>query len=121
LSTDPGGSSVPGTAPTSQDTVKQAVARIAHTIVEALREVSLRDLALAALPGIAGLLFFFATGVGMGHRQARFGFAIEPTGALRFVTPGVLGVVRSGQSVSVRTARVRRVRRPQRATADRAA
>lgn len=120
-SAGPGGDPVVGAASSPQDTVKTAVARIAHTIVEALREVSLKDLALAALPGIAGLLFFFATGVGMGHRQARFGFAIEPTGTLRFLTPGVLGVVRSGHSVAVRTARVRRGVRPHRGTTDRAA
>jgi hypothetical protein len=68
---------------------------------EALREVTLKDLALAALPGLAAILFFFLTGIGIGHRQARFGFALEPTGALRFAVRGPLGVVRPGGFTSV--------------------
>ena len=57
-------------------------------MVEALREVSLKDLALAALPGIAGLMFLFALGVGLGHRQAWFAFSLDTGGALRFAVHG---------------------------------
>lgn len=72
------------------------------SVAKALREVTLKDLALAALPGIAGLLFVFMTGIGLGHRQAKFGFIMQRTGALRFVAGGPLGVVRSGGFVSLR-------------------
>ena len=75
-------------------------------MVEALREVSLKDLALAALPGIAGLMFLFALGVGLGHRQARFAFSLDTGGALRFAVHGPLGAVRSGKLISVRPRRV---------------
>ena len=76
-----------------------------NSVATALREVTLKDLALAALPGIAGLMFVFLTGIGLGHRQARFGFVMETTGALRFAAGGPLGVVRPGGSIAVRTRR----------------
>ena len=101
--------------------MSETVSRITDSLIAALREVSLKDLALAALPGIAGLMLFFATGVGLGHRQARFGFAMEPTGTLRFAAPGPLGVVRSGQFVSVHVRRTRRDGRPGLRTVGRAA
>ena len=63
--------------------------------------MTLKDLALAALPGLAGLLFFLATGVGVGHRQARFSFAVETGGALRLAPRGPLGLVQSGGLVRV--------------------
>jgi hypothetical protein len=75
-----------------------AATTIAREVREALREVTLKDLALAALPGIAGLLFFLATGVGLGHRQARFSFALETSGA-RLAPRGPLGLVGSGSFV----------------------
>lgn len=73
-----------------------------ESVTTALREVTLKDLALAALPGIAGLIFVFTTGIGLGHRQAKFGFLMETTGALRFAARGPLGVVRSGGFIAVR-------------------
>ncbi|MFM8598370.1 MAG: hypothetical protein ACKOB8_05120 [Mycobacterium sp.] len=76
--------------------------QISLGVREALRNVSVTELALAALPGLVGLLFFFASGVGLGRRQARFGFALQSTGAIRFAARGPLGVVRSGTMVSVR-------------------
>lgn len=76
--------------------------QISLGVREALRNVSVTELALAALPGLVGLLFFFASGVGLGRRQARFGFALQSTGAIRFAARGPLGVVRSGSLVSVR-------------------
>lgn len=75
--------------------------QIAQALREALRTVSLAELALAALPGLAGLLVFFATGVKMGHRQAKFGFAMEMTGIMRFAPTGPLGIVRTGSFVAV--------------------
>ena len=77
--------------------------QIFHGVREALRNVSLTELALAALPGVAGLLFFFATGVGLGRRQAKFGFAMASSGAMRFAVRGPLGVVRNGSTVAVHT------------------
>ncbi|MBU3686251.1 MAG: hypothetical protein FGM25_07605 [Mycobacterium sp.] len=76
--------------------------QISLGVREALRNVSVTELALAALPGLVGLLFFFASGVGLGRRQARFGFALQSTGAMRFAAPGPLGVVRSGSQIAVR-------------------
>ena len=75
------------------------------SLKSALREVTLEDLALAALPGIAGLLFALSTGIGLGRRQAKFNFVMESTGALRFAARGPLGVVRSGGFIAVRAAR----------------
>lgn len=75
--------------------------QIAQALREALRTVSLAELALAALPGLAGLLVFFATGVRIGHRQAKFGFAMEMTGIMRFAPAGPLGVVRTGSFIAV--------------------
>ena len=92
-----------------------------QSVTTALREVTLKDLALAALPGIAGLIFVFTTGIGLGHRQAKFGFLMETTGALRFAARGPLGVVRSGGFIAVR-ARKAAMRGPAGSTAvDRAA
>jgi hypothetical protein len=102
-------SSVPGRPATDGGWTRRVgdtVGRIVHEVVETLREVSLKDLALAALPGIAGLMFLFALGVGLGHRQARFTFSLDTGGALRFAVHGPLGVVRSGQLISVRTRRL---------------
>lgn len=75
--------------------------QIAQALRDALRTLSLAELALAALPGLAGLLVFFATGVKMGHRQAKFGFAMEMTGIMRFAPTGPLGIVRTGSFVAV--------------------
>lgn len=77
-------------------------AQIAHAIREGLKSVSLTELALAALPGLAALFVFFATGIGLGHRQARYGFVMHITGIMRFAPSGPLGVVRSGSFVAVR-------------------
>ena len=102
-------SSVPGGPATDGGWTRRVgdtASRIAHEVVEALREVSLKDLALAALPGIAGLMFLFALGVGLGHRQARFAFSLDTGGALRFAVHGPLGAVRSGKLISVRPRRV---------------
>lgn len=75
--------------------------QIAHGVREALRNVSVTELAIAALPGVVGLFFFFATGVGLGRRQAKFGFAMASSGAMRFAVRGPLGVVRNGSTVAV--------------------
>ena len=99
-----------GATPDAGDSVAAGVGKwlgdaattIAREVREALREVTLKDLALAALPGIAGLLFFLATGVGLGHRQARFSFALETSGA-RLAPRGPLGLVGSGSLVRMRS------------------
>jgi hypothetical protein len=72
-------------------------------VATALREVTLKDLAIAALPGIAGLIFVFTTGIGLGHRQAKFGFVLESNRALRFAARGPLGVARPGGFIAVRS------------------
>ena len=99
-----------GATPDADESVAAGVGRwlgdaattIAREVREALREVTLKDLALAALPGIAGLLFFLVTGVGLGHRQARFSFALETSGA-RLAPRGPLGLVGSGSLVRMRS------------------
>ena len=80
-----------------------AATTIGREVRQALREVTLKDLALAALPGIAGLLFFLVTGVGLGHRQARFSFALETSGA-RLAPRGPLGLVGSDSLVRMHSA-----------------
>ncbi len=91
----------PVTPPTANSWISGIATQIFHGVREALRNVSLTELALAALPGAVGLIFFFATGVGLGRRQAKFGFAMASSGAVRFAVRGPLGVVRSGSSVAV--------------------
>jgi hypothetical protein len=91
----------PTVAPTAPNWLSGVASQIFHGVREALRNVTLTELALAALPGVAGLLFFFGTGIGLGHRQAKFGFALASSGAVRFAVRGPLGVVRNGSSVSV--------------------
>jgi hypothetical protein len=49
---------------------------------------------MGALPGLLGLVAFFVAGVGLGRRQAKFGFAMESTDIMRFAAKGPLGVVR---------------------------
>ncbi|MBX7435322.1 hypothetical protein JDV09_24945 [Mycobacterium sp. Y57] len=82
-------------------------AQIANAVREKLRNVSLTELALAALPGIAGLVVFFATGIGLGHRQAKFGFVMQMTGIMRFAPSGPVGVVRSGSFIAVHPKKAR--------------
>ena len=111
-----------GAAPTSaRGWLTKVGNEFIESVTTALREVTLQDLALAALPGIAGLLFIFTTGIGLGHRQAKFGFLMETRGVLRFASGGPLGVVRSPGLVAVR-ARKAAKRAPAGSTAvDRAA
>lgn len=95
-------------APDASDSAAASVGRwlgdvattVGREVREALREVTLKQLALAALPGFAGLLLFLATGVGLGHRQARFSFALETSGA-RLAPRGPLGLVSSGSFVQM--------------------
>lgn len=91
----------PATPPVAHGWMSGIATQILHGVREALRNVTLTELALAALPGVAGLLFFFATGIGLGHRQAKFGFVMATSGSLRFAVRGPLGVVRSGSVVEV--------------------
>lgn len=91
----------PTASPAAPNWLSGVASQIFHGVREAVRNVTLTELALAALPGVAGLLFFFGTGVGLGRRQAKFGFAMASSGAVRFAVRGPLGVVRNGSSVSV--------------------
>lgn len=77
----------------------------------AIVAVSLSALAAAALPGIAGLLASAAAGVRLGYRQAKAQMAIRASGIARFAVGGPVGVVRSGNLVSLRP-RTARVARP---------
>jgi hypothetical protein len=78
----------------------------------ALVAVSLSMLALAALPGVAGLLASVAAGMRIGYRQAKSRMAMRSSGIARFAVEGPLGVVRSGHLVAFRprTANVARHR-----------
>jgi hypothetical protein len=69
---------------------------------EVLRSASLKELAAVALPGVGGLLIFTAAGVGIGHRQAKAGLALQASAIARFAPRGPFGVVRSGSLVVVR-------------------
>lgn len=76
-------------------------AHIFQAVREALRSVSLAELAAAALPGIGGLVFFTAGGVGVGRRQAKAGFALQVSGIARFARSGPLGIVRSDSLIAI--------------------
>jgi hypothetical protein len=67
----------------------------------ALQNASTLDLFMGALPGLMGLISFFAAGIGLGRRQAKFGFAMENTGIMRFAAKGPLGVVRPGGFIAI--------------------
>jgi hypothetical protein len=67
----------------------------------ALQNASTLELFMGALPGLMGLISFFAAGVGLGRRQAKFGFAMETTGIMRFAAKGPLGVVRPGGFIAL--------------------
>jgi hypothetical protein len=103
-----GGTAGPSAGPspmggTETSWIGRVASQVADEVREALREVTLKELALAAFPGLVGMLFFFTTGIGLGHRQAKFGFALESTGALRFAARGPLGVVRPGGFIAMPT------------------
>ena len=76
--------------------------------------LSLAALAALVLPGAGGLLTLTGTGVRIGYRQAKAGFAVRAAGIAGFARPGAgpLGVVRSGSLVVLRprAARVARAR-----------
>jgi hypothetical protein len=69
-----------------------------------LRSASVAELAAVALPGVCGLLIFTAAGVGIGHRQAKAGVALQTSSIARFAPRGPFGVVRSGSLVVIRRA-----------------
>ena len=95
--------------------VPQAVApsgvlsSLKRTITAVLVPVSLAALALACLPGSAGLLIISAAGMAVGYRQAKAAATLRAVGIARFARLGPLGVVRSGSLVAVhpRASRVR--------------
>jgi hypothetical protein len=80
-----------------------------RTISAVLVPVSLAALALACLPGSAGLLIISAAGMAVGYRQAKAAATLRAVGIARFARLGPLGVVRSGSLVAVhpRASRVR--------------
>jgi hypothetical protein len=69
--------------------------------------LSLAALARIALPGAGGLLTLTGTGVRIGYRQAKAGFAVRAASIAGFARPGTLGVVRSGSLVVLRPRAVR--------------
>ena len=72
-----------------------------RTITAVLVPVSLAALALACLPGIAGLLIISAAGMAVGYRQAKAAVTLRAVGIARFARLGPLGVVRSGSLVAM--------------------
>ena len=80
-----------------------------RTISAVLVPVSLAALALACLPGSAGLLIISAAGMAVGYRQAKAAATLRAVGIARFARLGPLGVVRSGSLVAMhpRASRVR--------------
>jgi hypothetical protein len=100
---DPLRSETPAAA-AKKTNLNDARARIAHAFGKVLRSASLWEIAAVALPGLGGLLVFTATGVRVGHRQAKAGFALDTRGIARFARSGPIGVVRSGSLVAIRRA-----------------
>jgi hypothetical protein len=78
----------------------------------AIVAVSLSMLALAALPGAAGLLASVAAGMRIGYRQAKSQMAIRSSGIARFAVGGPVGIVRSGNLVAFRPRTANVARRP---------
>ena len=91
----------PSVPPAANTWISNIASQIFHGVREALRNVSVTELAFAALPGIAGLMLFFATGIGLGRRQAKFGYVMATSGAVRFAVRGPMGVVRSGSTIKL--------------------
>ena len=50
-----------------------------------LRTAKASDIAVVALPGLAGLMLMTASGTAIGYRQARAGQVLRHSGAARFV------------------------------------
>ena len=107
-------SAMSGMAPLAPDTAPLISARSSflQVVGDILLPVSLWALAAAALPGIGGLVVLFATGVRLGHRQAKAGLASRAAGIASFARPGAvaLGVVRSRSLVVIRPRALRVVR-----------
>ena len=70
--------------------------KVVRAFGEALKSASVWALIAVVLPGLCGLSMLTGGGVHLGHRQAKFGFALQTGGIARFAHPGPLGVVRSG-------------------------
>lgn len=79
-------------------------AGILGRVVHALMSTpTLMVLAMAALPGLGGFLAITASGMRLGYRQAKAGFALRSSGLTRYVRPtGPIGVVRSGSQIALR-------------------
>ena len=73
---------------------------------QALREIaahlSVAALAVAALPGLGGLLILTAGGIRIGYRQAKANFVLRANNLARFTRQGPIGIVRSGSLIAVR-------------------
>ncbi|MBV9092176.1 MAG: hypothetical protein JO044_20050 [Mycobacteriaceae bacterium] len=97
-------SSVAGTAVPAPGVhgLTAVLSHLGSAVRQALRSVSLAELAAAALPGLGGLVLSTAAGVRTGQRQAKAGFALQTARIARFARPGPLGVVRSDRLVALR-------------------
>jgi hypothetical protein len=80
---------------------------------QAFREIaahlSVAALALAALPGVGGLLILTAAGIRIGYRQAKANFTLRANNLARFARQGPIGIVRSGSLIAVRARRLRAI------------
>jgi hypothetical protein len=97
-------SSLVGTAtlaPPSGESVMGLRLPFGKTFGEILVAASLAALAAVALPGVSGLVFSAAAGVGVGYRQAKTDIALRTEGVARFARRGPLGVVRSASMVVI--------------------
>jgi hypothetical protein len=86
----------------SSETPMGPTSVLTKAITGVLVSVSIWALLSAALPGLGGLAFVGAAGVGLGYRQAKFGFLVRTSGSARFLGSGPLGVVRSGSFIDLR-------------------
>jgi hypothetical protein len=68
--------------------------------------LSVAALAVAALPGLGGLLIVTAAGIRIGYRQAKANFTLRTNNLARFARQGPIGVVRSGSLIAVRARRL---------------
>ena len=66
---------------------------------EIVHSPPLMVLVIAALPGLAGLIFLTSVGMRLGYCQAKAGLVLRASGLARFAPTGPLGVVRSGSFI----------------------
>ncbi|MGV0745600.1 hypothetical protein [Mycolicibacterium sp. XJ870] len=80
------------------DSVQSFISDVGRKLLES---PSLMALAVAALPGLGGLVLLTTSGVRIGYRQAKVSFVMRQQDIARFALMGPIGIARSQSVVSV--------------------